>query len=66
MENPHIKDFTDHSFYYKLVGGLVAPSGMFLMQDTKAYIGNFIDERFKNIFNSERYWKIMEYLSSRV
>ena len=31
---------------------------------SKFHIGNFIDERFKNIFNSERYWKIMEYLSS--
>ena len=35
------------------------------MQDTqKFHIGNFIVERFKNIFKSERYWKIMEYLSS--
>ena len=27
-------------------------------------MGNFVDERFKDVFNSERYWKIMDYLAS--
>ena len=25
---------------------------------------NFVDERFKDIFKSDRYWKIMDYLAS--
>jgi len=45
--------------------GLVAPSGMFFnARYSKFHIGNFADERFKNIFNSDRYWKIMQYLAS--
>ena len=31
---------------------------------SKFHIGNFVDERFKDIFKSERYWKIMDYLAS--
>ena len=27
-------------------------------------MGNFADERFLDIFNSDRYWKIMNYLAS--
>ena len=45
--------------------GLVAPSGMFFnARYSKFHIGNFVDERFKDIFKSERYWKIMNYLAS--
>jgi len=45
--------------------GLVAPSGMFFnAKYSKLHIGNFTDERFINIFKSERYRRCMNYLSS--
>ena len=45
--------------------GLVAPSGMFFNSKfSKLHIGNFVDERFKNIFKSDRYWRAMEYIAS--
>jgi|TARA_Y100000031_G_scaffold143835_1_gene174627 hypothetical protein len=45
--------------------GLVAPSGMFFnARYSKFHMGNFADERFINIFKSDRYWKIMDYLAS--
>ena len=31
---------------------------------SKLHIGNFTEERFKNIFRSERYRRIMNYLAS--
>ena len=30
----------------------------------KFHIGNIAEERFKNIWNSDRYWEVMRYLSS--
>lgn len=45
--------------------GLVAPSGMFFNSKfSKLHIGNFVDQRFRNIFKSERYWRAMAYLAS--
>ena len=45
--------------------GLVAPSGMFFnAKYSKLHIGNFTEERFKDIFRSERYRRIMNYLTS--
>lgn len=45
--------------------GLVAPSGMFFnAKYSKFHIGNFTEERFKNIFTSDHYWRVMNYLSS--
>ncbi len=45
--------------------GLVAPSGMFFnARYSKLHMGNFVDERFKDIFKSERYSRIMNYLAS--
>jgi MoaA/NifB/PqqE/SkfB family radical SAM enzyme len=45
--------------------GLVAPSGMFFnARYSKFHIGNFVDERFKDIFKSSRYWRVMDYLAS--
>jgi len=45
--------------------GLVAPSGMFFNSKfSKLHIGNFVEERFRDIFKSERYWRAMEYLAS--
>jgi len=31
---------------------------------SKLHIGNFVDERFVDIFKSSRYWRIMNYLAS--
>ena len=45
--------------------GLVAPCGM-LFNDRyrKFHIGNIVDESFKEIIESDRYWEVMSYLSS--
>ena len=54
------------NFYFKSVVAVCeAPSGMFFnARYSKLHIGNFVDERFKDVFKSERYWKIMNYLAS--
>ena len=45
--------------------GLVAPSGMFFnAKYSKFHIGNFSETRFKDIFNSPQYTRVMNYLSS--
>jgi len=45
--------------------GLVAPCGMFFNpQYKKFHIGNIKDKRFKDIFHSERYWEVMDYIAS--
>lgn len=45
--------------------GLVAPSGGFFnAKHSKLHIGNYTEERFKDIFKSERYWRAMNYLAS--
>ncbi len=45
--------------------GLVAPSGMFFnAKYSKFHMGNFTDERFIDIFNSDRYQRTMNYLCS--
>jgi MoaA/NifB/PqqE/SkfB family radical SAM enzyme len=63
---PTYKRFYGPQFLLQISGsGLVAPSGMFFnARYSKFHIGNFVDERFKDIFNSDQYWKIMDYLSS--
>tara|TARA_Y100000590_G_scaffold30022_1_gene33375 strand:+ start:543 stop:1709 length:1167 start_codon:yes stop_codon:yes gene_type:complete len=63
---PSYKRFYGPQFLLQISGsGLVAPSGMFFnARYSKFHIGNFVDESFKNIFKSERYWKIMNYLAS--
>jgi radical SAM protein with 4Fe4S-binding SPASM domain len=45
--------------------GLIAPCGM-LFNDRykKFHIGNITEQRFKDIWSSERYWEVMRYLSS--
>ena len=60
------KRFYGPQFLLQVSGsGLVAPSGMFFnARYSKLHIGNFVDESFKDIFKSERYWKIMNYLAS--
>lgn len=60
------KRFYGPQFLLQISGsGLVAPSGMFFnAKYAKLHIGNFTDERFKDIFKSDRYWRAMNYLAS--
>ncbi len=53
-------------FLLQLSGtGLVAPSGQFFnARYSKLHIGNFTEERFIDIFKSERYSRIMNYIAS--
>jgi MoaA/NifB/PqqE/SkfB family radical SAM enzyme len=45
--------------------GLVAPSGMFFnARYSKFHIGNFTEKRFKDIWKSDSYWDVMNYLAS--
>ena len=45
--------------------GLIAPCGqLFNEKFKKFHIGNISESRFKDIWQSERYWKVMSYLSS--
>ena len=45
--------------------GLVAPSGMFFnARYSKLHIGDFTQERFIDIWRSDRYWDAMAYLAS--
>ena len=63
---PSYNRFYGPQFLLQISGsGLVAPSGMFFnARYSKLHMGNFADERFIDIFKSERYWKIMNYLAS--
>lgn len=58
--------FYSPQFLLQLSGsGLVAPSGMmFNARYSKFHIGNFTEERFIDMFRSERYWRAMNYLAS--
>ena len=53
-------------FLLQLSGtGLVAPSGQFFnARYSKLHIGNFTEERFIDIFKSDRYARIMNYIAS--
>ena len=45
--------------------GLIAPCGFLFNEKYKAFhIGNVCDNRFKDIFQSDRYWEVMRYLAS--
>ena len=63
---PSYKRFYGPRFLLQISGsGLVAPSGMFFnARYSKFHMGNFGEERFKDIFYSDRYDRIMDYLSS--
>jgi MoaA/NifB/PqqE/SkfB family radical SAM enzyme len=63
---PTYNRFYGPQFLLQISGsGLVAPSGMFFnARYSKLHMGNFVDERFIDIFKSERYRKIMNYLAS--
>ena len=53
-------------FMIQLSGsGLVAPCGGFFNDKYKKFhIGNICDQRFKDIWKSDKYWEVMNYLSS--
>ena len=53
-------------FILQLSGsGLVAPCGMLFNERYKKFhIGNIRETRFKDIFHSDRYWEVMNYISS--
>jgi MoaA/NifB/PqqE/SkfB family radical SAM enzyme len=65
-DKPSYKRFYGPQFLLQISGsGLVAPSGMFFnARYSKLHIGNFTEERFKDIFKSENYWRAMNYLAS--
>jgi MoaA/NifB/PqqE/SkfB family radical SAM enzyme len=45
--------------------GLVAPCGMLFNEKYKKFhIGNICEQSFKEIWQSERYWEVMNYLAS--
>ncbi|TAK98873.1 MAG: radical SAM protein [Rhodospirillaceae bacterium] len=45
--------------------GLIAPCGPLFNEKWRAFhIGNITQHRFKDIFESERYWEVMKYLGS--
>ncbi len=53
-------------FILQLSGsGLVAPCGMLFNERYKKFhIGNICEQRFKDIWASDRYWEVMNYLAS--
>ena len=63
---PSYNRFYGPQFLLQISGsGLVAPSGMFFnARYSKLHIGNFAEERFIDIFKSDRYWRVMDYLAS--
>lgn len=65
-DKPPYKRFYGPPFLLQISGsGLVAPSGMFFnARYSKLHIGNFTEERFMDIWKSDRYWRAMDYLAS--
>lgn len=53
-------------FLLQLSGtGLIAPCGMLFNDKYKKFhIGNITSERFRDVFKSDRYWEVMDLLSS--
>lgn len=45
--------------------GLISPCGPFFNEKWRAFhVGNITEKRFKTMFNSERYWSVMNYIAS--
>jgi MoaA/NifB/PqqE/SkfB family radical SAM enzyme len=65
-DKPTYQRFYGPQFLLQISGsGLVAPSGMFFnARHSKLHIGNFTEERMKDIWKSDRYWRVMNYLAS--
>lgn len=66
VDKPSYKRFYGPQFLLQISGsGLIAPSGMFFnARYSKLHIGNFTENRFKDIYKSENYWRAMDYLAS--
>lgn len=65
-DKPTYQRFYGPQFLLQISGsGLVAPSGMFFnARYSKLHIGNFTEERIKDIWKSDHYWRVMNYLAS--
>jgi MoaA/NifB/PqqE/SkfB family radical SAM enzyme len=65
-DKPPYKRFYGPAFLLQISGsGLVAPSGMFFnARHSKLHIGNYTEERFIDIWKSDRYWRAISYLAS--
>lgn len=65
-DKPPYKRFYGPQFLLQISGsGLVAPSGMFFnARHSKLHIGNYTEERFIDIWKSDRYARAMNYLAS--
>ena len=65
-DKPSYSRFFGPQFLLQISGsGLVAPSGMFFnARHSKFHIGNFTEERFIDLWRSDRYWRVMDYLAS--
>jgi len=65
-DKPSYSRFYGPQFLLQISGsGLVAPSGGFFnARYSKLHIGNLTEERFIDIWKSERYWRAMNYLAS--
>lgn len=65
-DKPSYQRFYGPQFLLQISGsGLVAPSGMFFnARYSKLHIGNFTEERMIDIWKSDRYWRVMNYLAS--
>ena len=65
-DHPSYKRMYAAPFLLQLSGsGLIAPSGMFFNQRfSKFHLGNFVEDRFIDVWRSERYWRAMNYLAS--
>ena len=58
-----IKDAMEHPELQLSGSGLVAPcGGLFNEKYKKFHIGNICETRFKDIWNSDRYWEVMNFL----
>jgi len=65
-DTPTYQRFYGPQFLLQISGsGLVAPSGMFFnARYSKLHIGNFTEDRMKDILKSDHYWRVMDYLAS--
>ena len=63
---PEYKRFWAAPFFLQFSGsGLVAPTGMFFStRYAKWWLGNYTQERFIDIWKSDRYWEVMNALAS--
>lgn len=65
-DKPPYNRYYGSQFLLQISGsGLLAPAGMFFnARYSKLHIGNYAEERFYDLWRSERYWRAMNYLAS--